>query len=89
MQVTLPKPLGIVFVESPWKDANGKHQVLVGELIVGGNAERAARVSQLFVGAPKSNVDFNMPVLNGSVMPGDILRATTTVKLQPPSSPWR
>lgn len=84
MQVTLPKPLGILFVESPWKDANGKRRALVGELVVGGNAERAARVSQLFAGAPKRNVNLNMPVLNGSVMPGDILRATTTVKLQTP-----
>ncbi|KAG0618135.1 hypothetical protein M758_4G042200 [Ceratodon purpureus] len=76
--VTLPKPLGIVFVESPLKNAYGKNRIMVGELVVGGNAERAARVAQLFVGAPRNIAQSNIPILNGGVMPGDILRATTT-----------
>ena len=79
-QVTLPKPLGIVFVESPFRNAYGKNRVMVGELVVGGNADRASRVAQLFVGAPRKNAESNMPILNGGVMPGDILRATTTVR---------
>lgn len=77
MQITLPKPLGIVFVESPLVDAYGKNRVMVGELVVGGNADRASRVAQLFDG--RKNVASNTPILNGGVMPGDILRATTTV----------
>uniref|UniRef100_A0A7I4AIS6 Uncharacterized protein n=2 Tax=Physcomitrium patens TaxID=3218 RepID=A0A7I4AIS6_PHYPA len=75
--ITLPKPLGIVFVESPLVDAYGKNRVMVGELVVGGNADRASRVAQLFDG--RKNVASNTPILNGGVMPGDILRATTTV----------
>lgn len=80
IQVTLPKPLGIEFVESPLKNAYGKNRVMVGELVSGGNADRASRVVQLFVGAPRKNVQSNIPILNGGVMPGDILRATTTVR---------
>lgn len=74
--VTLPKPLGIVFVESPLRNAYGKKRIMVGELVAGGNADRATRVAQLFVG--RSNAQANSPIINGGVMPGDILRATTT-----------
>lgn len=77
-QVTLPKPLGIVFVESPLRNAYGKKRIMVGELVAGGNADRATRVAQLFVG--RSNAQAKSPILNGGVMPGDILRATTTVR---------
>lgn len=76
--VTLPKPLGIVFEESPLRNAYGKNRIMVGELIAGGNADRASRVAQLFLGAPRKNAQSNIPLVNGGVLPGDILRATTT-----------
>ncbi|CAK9205981.1 unnamed protein product [Sphagnum troendelagicum] len=77
--VTLPKPLGIVFEESQWRDGNGKCRVVVAGLIPGGNADRASRVAKLFHGGSKLMRNQNQPVFDGDVRPGDILRATTTV----------
>ena len=76
----MPKPLGIVFEESPLRNAYGKNRIMVGEVIAGGNADRASRVAQLFLGAPRKNAQSNIPLVNGGVLPGDILRATTTVQ---------
>ncbi|KAH8939515.1 hypothetical protein BDL97_15G040600 [Sphagnum fallax] len=77
--VTLPKPLGIVFEESQWRDGNGKCRVVVAGLVPGGNADRASRVAKLFHGGSKLMRNQNQPVFDGDVRPGDILRATTTV----------
>lgn len=79
LQVTLPKPLGIVFEESQWRDGNGKCHVVVAGLVPGGNADRASRVAKLFHGGSKLMHNQNQPVFDGDVRPGDILRATTTV----------
>ncbi len=79
LQVTLPKPLGIVFEESQWRDGNGKCRVVVAGLVPGGNADRASRVAKLFHGGSKLTRNQNQPVFDGDVRPGDILRATTTV----------
>lgn len=79
LQVTLPKPLGIVFEESQWRDGNGKCRVVVAGLVPGGNADRASRVAKLFHGGSKLMHNQNQPVFDGDVRPGDILRATTTV----------
>ncbi|CAM6039271.1 unnamed protein product [Sphagnum compactum] len=77
--VTLPKPLGIVFEESQWRDGNGKCRVVVAGLVPGGNADRASRVAKLFHGGSKFMHNQNQTVFYGDVRPGDILRATTTV----------
>lgn len=75
----MSKPLGIVFEESPWKDAKGKHRIVVGDLVPGGNADRASRVSKLFIGETKKSFNNIRPIMDGGVRPGDVLRATTTV----------
>lgn len=75
--VTLPKPLGIVFELS--KMATGR--IFVAELIPNGNADRAARVTQLFESQKGRESSHGNVMYGGRVKVGDLLLATTTVNV--------
>jgi hypothetical protein len=51
----------------------------VADLVPGGNAERAARVVQMFGPPKKLRQKGDMALIGGAVQKGDLLRGLTTV----------